>query len=253
MQDMYVGDVGDYGKYGLLRTLFPSLNGYRLGVVWYMVPDESHKGDGRHIAYLSKENYRCLDVELFDQLKEIVISGNRNVDEIERVGILGENAIYFKEPLTFDGIKANSEMGRRARLSSRQQWLDKALEVTGDCEAVFLDPDNGIEVSSVVKHSKMGPKYCFLDDIEKFTSRNQMVIVYHHLGRNGSHESQIRERKEQLLNRLGANVYVAALRFRAFSPRVYFIVFNDNYKKHVESKLKVLLESKWQQCFELVD
>ena len=56
MQNRYTGDVGDFGKYGLLRALClpegdrgPAL---RLGVVWYLTSDESHNNDGRHIGYL---------------------------------------------------------------------------------------------------------------------------------------------------------------------------------------------------------
>src|SRR5829696_4979011 len=49
MQDRYVGDVGDFGKYGLLRTLGAGLS---LGVVWYLVPNESHNADGKHTSYL---------------------------------------------------------------------------------------------------------------------------------------------------------------------------------------------------------
>jgi hypothetical protein len=52
MQDRYFGDVGDLGKYGLLRALSglneePQL---RLGVVWYLFPDESHNTDGKHLG-----------------------------------------------------------------------------------------------------------------------------------------------------------------------------------------------------------
>ena len=43
MQDRFVGDIGDFGKYGLLRTLAgiePKAEpGYRLGVVWYLRPE----------------------------------------------------------------------------------------------------------------------------------------------------------------------------------------------------------------------
>ena len=45
MQDQYVGDIGDFGKYGLLRHL-TGMRGdaapedaLRLGVVWYLFPD----------------------------------------------------------------------------------------------------------------------------------------------------------------------------------------------------------------------
>src|SRR5262245_49168756 len=59
MQDRYVGDVGDYAKYALLKALAgdPSSTKIRLGVVWCRFPDESHNQDGKHIAYLEKDEW----------------------------------------------------------------------------------------------------------------------------------------------------------------------------------------------------
>ncbi|MGN1144419.1 MAG: hypothetical protein ACI4SU_07600 [Anaerovoracaceae bacterium] len=48
MQNRYTGDIGDFGKLGLLRQL--SGAGFSIGVNWYLTPDESHNGDGRHIG-----------------------------------------------------------------------------------------------------------------------------------------------------------------------------------------------------------
>ena len=47
MQDCYVGDVGDFVKYGLLRALS---DGKRLGVAWYLRtdPDTTKADDGSH-------------------------------------------------------------------------------------------------------------------------------------------------------------------------------------------------------------
>ena len=42
MQDRYVGDIGDYAKYSLLRALS---RGRKLAVSWYLFPDEDN-GDG---------------------------------------------------------------------------------------------------------------------------------------------------------------------------------------------------------------
>ena len=51
MQNRYTGDIGDFGKLGLLRVLHSA--GLSIGVNWYLTPDETHNGDGRHIAYYS--------------------------------------------------------------------------------------------------------------------------------------------------------------------------------------------------------
>ena len=55
MQDRYTGDLGDFSKLGILRALQPA--GLSIGVNWYLTPDENHNGDGRHVKYLSQEEY----------------------------------------------------------------------------------------------------------------------------------------------------------------------------------------------------
>ena len=79
MQDRYVGDVGDFGKYGLLRYLGGKLDGgfeyfepMRMGVIWYLYPDESHNADGKYTGYLdetpaNRASYRACDSELVAQ------------------------------------------------------------------------------------------------------------------------------------------------------------------------------------------
>ncbi len=49
MQNRYTGDIGDFGKLGLLRALRAS--GLSIGVNWYLVPDEGHNNDGKHTKY----------------------------------------------------------------------------------------------------------------------------------------------------------------------------------------------------------
>ena len=73
MQDNYVGDIGDYGKYGLLRNV--TATGLRLAVNWYrVIPTRPGKQeDGKYTSYLDKpEIYRHYDPELFDCLADIV-------------------------------------------------------------------------------------------------------------------------------------------------------------------------------------
>jgi hypothetical protein len=143
MQNMYVGDIGDYGKYGLLRAIMPSVS--RLGIVWYLVPDENHLNDGRHTDYLSKLKYIDCDQELFSVLKDIVFSGNRSISKIEQSSIFPTQTTFYSGYLSYDGLKANTPIGRQHRDFRRKIWLNNALETVSDCDAVFLDPDNGIE------------------------------------------------------------------------------------------------------------
>lgn len=83
MQDKYVGDVGDFGKYGLLRALF-SNSPFKLGVNWCLVEKEDKKNDGKHTAYLNingrspREDHPA-HVEETMQRVSAMISGNWGV------------------------------------------------------------------------------------------------------------------------------------------------------------------------------
>ena len=99
MQNRYVGDIGDFGKYGLLRAL---CHGRQLGVAWYLCPDETHNEDGGSVDYLCKpDEWRSVDPELFDGMREIVDSGHRCVGSVEESGLLPSTAIFASETLRF--------------------------------------------------------------------------------------------------------------------------------------------------------
>ena len=75
MQNRYVGDVGDFAKYALLRRLAGTSpeQSIRLGVVWCLYPDESHNADGRHISYLSRPGFAPLDLDLISALQKLLV------------------------------------------------------------------------------------------------------------------------------------------------------------------------------------
>ena len=66
MQNRYAGDVGDFGKLGMLRRIEKS--GISVGVNWYLVGDENHNNDGKHIGYLENKQFRGCDDELLEKL-----------------------------------------------------------------------------------------------------------------------------------------------------------------------------------------
>ena len=116
MQNRYTADIGDFGKYGLLRALCSPVDDgskLRLGVVWYLVPDESHNADGKFIRYLapSQKNdrrFKRCDPELYDALADIICKKDRNVSSIRKCSILPHGTVFYEEPLTFEGTPANS-------------------------------------------------------------------------------------------------------------------------------------------------
>ena len=95
MQDRYAGDIGDFGKYGLLRALCgedghgPAL---RLGVLWYRVLEAEENNDGRHTAYLHSgpwyELARNVTRSLFAIMHEPSCADGTAIDrcEVEKSG-----------------------------------------------------------------------------------------------------------------------------------------------------------------------
>lgn len=179
MQDRYVADVGDFGKYGLLRSLCHDLC---LAVLWYLVPKESHTNDGRHVSYLQTGRTgpfeRC-DPDLFIALNEVVVR-RRSVAVVERRRILPPPTIFHREPLVF----TKTEISERRRVK-RRDWFNGVLAVAARADVAFLDPDNGLQCK-VEPHSKNGPKYAYYSDVRALSEIGQSLIVYHHLGRYGT-------------------------------------------------------------------
>ena len=247
MQDMYVGDIGDYGKYGLLRALYPEVR--RLGIVWYLVRNESHLNDGKYVDYLSKDKYRDCDPELFLILKKIVSSGERAVSSVERSGLFPGDTIYYSDLLSYEGSQGNRVAGREERKSIRKDWLNQAIETVNVCDAIFLDPDNGLESAFVKKHYLKAPKYVFYDEIKHFLDVTDTLIIYHHLNRLKSHIEQIKHKREVLSEQAGGSYNVISLRFKAYSPRIYFIITR---KQDIIQKVEHFITTNWSRCFEWV-
>src|SRR4030043_2221212 len=101
MQDRYVADIGDFGKYGLLKFLAEKTR-LKLGVNWYLVDpeelNEQSRNDGKKTEYLyanPNDKYTSCDKELYYQLKSIVDENKRSVKEVERRNILPAGTIFY--------------------------------------------------------------------------------------------------------------------------------------------------------------
>jgi hypothetical protein len=212
MQDRYVGDIGDFVKLALLRSLSPNCN---LGVVWYLIPDESHNNDGRHIDYLRKDDWRRLDPELFEGLKAIVASGERSVGALERSNLL-RNCRYASGCLSLP-------KSYPARAASRKVWLRDAAEAVSDCDLVFLDPDNGLQPEGFRSGAAKAIKSVSFSDLSRFKAPGRTLILYHHQTRRpGGHAVEIGHNATRL--RKQSFDRVDALRAKPYSPRVFFLL-----------------------------
>jgi hypothetical protein len=255
MQHRYFGDVGDFGKYGLLRIL-AGLDGeqlLRLGVVWYLYPDEAHNADGKYVHYLQKNDpaFRDCDKELYDKLRALLfdafgrlIEANRHLSNAEKSRILPETTVFFSEPLAYP-----KELLIKARLALRNRWLADALTKTACADMVFLDPDNGIECASVKRTAKKGPKYAYWSDIDAFVERGQSVVIYHHLSRIGSYPEQVEDKLRQMNERFQNGFEASAVTFKRGASRAYFLIASPQHKDLFHQRLGKIGSRPWNLHF----
>jgi hypothetical protein len=252
MQDRYVGDVGDFAKYGLLRRLSGRSDEreIRLGVVWCLFPNETHNNDGRHVSYLRKPEFEALDDPLLAGLRKIVASGNRCISAVTSGGL-------FPDGTVFSGAEAATApaalLSRNDRMLRRAEWLDQCLAVTDKCDLVFFDPDNGVEVSSVPKHHPSAGKYIYWDELMPLWRRGQALLVYHHLNRTKPAASQVRELKGRFQTELD-RALVVPLVFRRGSCRVFWFVYRSSaIGAELERRALDFLASGWSRHFRSSD
>jgi hypothetical protein len=213
MQNRYVGDIGDYLKLGILRALSP---GFRLSVVWWLFPDESHNCDGRHIGYLRRpDQWRHFDPQLFDALRGIVSSGQRKVCALEEMGVL-PGATFASELIPTGGPSA-------FRVQARSDWLDAVRRKLDATDLVFLDPDNGLEPAGFRRTTAGAGKSIMMSEVRQFARPGRCLIVYHHQSRRkGGHHAEMQHWADRL--RRAGFAKVDALRAKPFSPRLYYLL-----------------------------
>jgi hypothetical protein len=208
VQNRYAGDVGDYVKLALLRALAPGL---RLGVAWYLYPNEGHNSDGRHTAFLSQPGiWRHLDPQLFDGLRKVT-SGRRSVAALQALGLL--DAVFAGEPL-----RQRAEPSP-LRSNSRAAWFDRQLRSLDGCELVFADPDNGLTDNNPSRRSSLtfGKQLPLQEALALAEGRS--AVIYHHNSRfKGGHAAEVNHWRRLLGSQ------TIAVRANAYSCRTFLIL-----------------------------
>ena len=234
MQDRYVGDIGDFAKYGLLRAISEGRN---LGVAWYLHPDSGPPGDGRHTQYLKRpDEWRHLDCELFDNLKQVVDLEQRSVKEVQERRILGD-AVFADERLDI------KEVPFRCRKNWRRKWFDRMKKTLADCDLVFADPDNGLACEKNFSPTrKPSAKSIPVYEANTLADGRTAVIYHHNTRRKGGHVKEIRDWMNELPR------CTRAWYWRRLSNRTFFIINPDD---RMECHLKEFAR-RWEMCGELI-
>ena len=248
MQNRYVGDIGDFAKYALLRSIIRySPQALRLAVIWYLYPDESHNSDGRHISYLNSQHYRDLDPDLHNAMCRLVRGDKRAVVEVRKSAIFPPSARFFENSITRTTASRETSSQRQAL---RMEWFDRAQTAVVGSDIVFLDPDNGIEVQSVPKRAPKAGKYVYWDEIQSLWSNGHSLLIYHHLNRAMKANMQTKLLWECFVRRLGRPALLVPLLFRRGSCRYFWIVGQAAHASILQFGIEGILQSDWRNHFE---
>lgn len=234
MQNKYVGDIGDFGKYGLLRFLFLK-SPLILGINWCLVTDETDSNDGKYISYLCAEKgneYIVYDSWLYQELHKIVKCKKRKVSEIKKHKILGSKTIFFESILD---------------VRNRIFWHNKGLETLIKCDVIYFDPDNGLQIPSCKIGIKQSKKYICYDEIASYYNRGQSVIMYNHRDRKPI--NMYLERFIRIKDYVNIDD-MFYLRFHRYSVRDYLFLIHEKHKNEINEKIALFLKSEWGKIFD---
>ncbi len=241
MQDKYVGDVGDFAKFRLLRHLFAQGGAFEtktLAQIWYWHCGENERNNDGAITDYFDRIAGC-DTILQERLYRLVRNDERRVEALEKMRLL-ERARYFYEkvPKAFE---------------DRVRWMRRAVAFAEGAHAVAVAPDNGMALRcdrtrrnmSLLSYDDFGRKanahkYIFAEEIRCFYTLPgvEWVMLYQHLGRCMSHEEQAFAIEEMLKRRYP---HVSIVKHRPYSPRLFcFLAKNEVIAEQLRYRLRLL-------------
>jgi hypothetical protein len=188
VRDQFFGDINDYHKYGLLRTLAGDGDLIKVGVCWMLTP---HAGThGQKVGYLSRpQEYEGYDPILFAALKNWVDTQPvRAVSLIEPSNLI-PGASYYSDPVPKLGC-------------DRERYFSRMLDELKDSHLIFFDPDNGLEVPSRPYRANPSYKHLYFREVKLAFDRGHSVLCIQLFPRKARDE-YIKARAEELHSCLG--------------------------------------------------
>ena len=171
MKNQYVGDIGDYGKYAILREFANA--GVKVGINWYLTENDG-SNDGKFTKYLENDSMRRYCPEVFDALRSIAKNDKKTVADIMDSGII-PNAVFYGNLLKPVGKP-------QERKAFRDKWFEESIGILTDADLIFMDPDNGLLESG--DGSKLGSEKDILpEEVERYYNEGHNVVYYCHKGR----------------------------------------------------------------------
>lgn len=235
MKNQYVGDIGDYGKYGLLRFL--TNHGIKIGINWYLTEDDG-SSDGRHTGYLNRPEEAIYDSELFKSLQKIAFRSDKTVRMIEDANII-PGAEFYGQILKSRTLEADE------RELNRRLWFNNAVLVFESTELIFADPDNGISYRKTAR-AKDSEKFILPEEICRYYNSGKNVVFYCHKGRRKQEAWE--QTKASIQDHIRDASILAVTCHRGTQRSYIFVLHPDSYLKY-NRILKDFLISDWGKMF----
>ena len=185
MKNQWFGDIHDFRKYGLLRFLGSTQQFRHIMVAWMLTPSLPNDTCGKYRSFVNYPGQweRC-DKKLFDGLKKFNTEDKKG--KVTKAFDLG-----FLSCQAFSSFGDDDD---RYLWDHREDYFRKIKD--SDCDLVFLDADNGLEVASMTKKKK--PLYILYKEVESLYAAGKCVLIYQHRAIGQSFESQITEKIKKL-------------------------------------------------------
>ncbi|MBL7003057.1 MAG: hypothetical protein ISR69_03390 [Gammaproteobacteria bacterium] len=226
MKNQYFGDINDYKKFGLLRSIL-SATKLKILVSWMLTEDDGST-DGKFIEYLSEpDQWAKYDTDLYEEITVLLQQKTkRAVNLIESSKILGDTQ-YFSNI-----VPDHSE--------NRITWLSELKKCALDKDLVFLDPDNGIEIKSKKFGTKNSSKFIYWREIEELWASGKSLLIYQHF---------IREKREvfiqRMLNSLSEKTETSIVKAFSTSNVVFLLALQPKHQNDYERIINTV-RSNWK-------
>lgn len=233
MKNQYVADIGDYGKYSLLKAFLN--DGIKVGINWYLTSDDG-SNDGKFTKYLDNDSENSLkgyDPETFEVLRKVKVT-DKTIHGIEQSGLLA-GCSFYNEKIELSGTKQD-------RMEKRKKWHMNAVKQLSDASLVFLDPDNGLREKE--NYRKNANKYVLPDEIRAYYKK-QNVVYYCHKGRRSQEEW---ERYKSIMLKMLPGAKPIVLTYHKGTQRSYFFLIHPKDYRKYRKIIDTFLE-KWEKIF----
>jgi hypothetical protein len=126
------------------------------------------------------------------------------------------------------------------QLAAWQLWFRQAMAALADCDLVFFDPDNGLDVVSKAKGTKNSSKFLYRDEVAASYAAGHSVLIYQHFPRE--ERSSFMARVAQGLRVLAPTADIWAFR----TPHVVFMLL-------IQPRHRAALSAAAQEVIDTVD